>query len=335
MAWTFYPEKRNLIATAVCALIFLAAILGYGSLFFVENAKEHGFKSNWHAAAMGYIGTALFGLMLMLCALSIAAHYSTSMTVDGSTIQVRSLRQNENFDADFVEELRWHQFRRLRLRLPFGIVKLDLRTFSPGDRLSIIRILRRSIPRDKQIGWDEYCHHIALPLRNRQLATIVQTPDLPDLHDDKTRVLITRARYDRPAWFILPFSVIASVFIWRAYAFPAALVIPLFLLVIWIVLRSDIPKQGRYSENLLSRHHGWPFLVGVFSVPLILVLMSVLRVFGYSPDESTVAVLPIAIPGMALMIYACIKKDNQRKVRDAQQLAVSVKRWEDSEAAEP
>jgi hypothetical protein len=135
----------------------------------------------------------------------------------------------------------------------------------------------------------------------------VQTPDLPDLHDDKTRVLITRARYDRPAWFILPFSVIASVFIWRAYAFPAALVIPLFLLVIWIVLRSDIPKQGRYSENLLSRHHGWPFLVGVFSVPLILVLMSVLRVFGYSPDESTVAVLPIAIPGMALMIYACIK----------------------------
>ena len=83
---SFRLRKRILIEGAVCAAFFLIVIVLYASLFFVADAKQFGFKNAQAAAAMAWIGTAIFGTMLLLSLWTIAAYFVEKFSLDGTTI---------------------------------------------------------------------------------------------------------------------------------------------------------------------------------------------------------------------------------------------------------
>jgi hypothetical protein len=326
---TFYPRKTTLVAGVLCAAVFFAATLGYGTLLFLQNAVAQGFKSNHHAAVMGYFGVALFGTMLVFSLLMIAEYWFVRFSVDGSHLNIRTLLQNITFDASDVQELRWNVHRRLRLRTPLTKAALDLRDFRHEDRLTIIRVLRALIPRGKLLGWEEFCHHVALPLREDLPATA--TSGEPNGADTSDRILITRRRYDRLAWILLPTSVIVCALLWRVYDMPQIFVLPFVLILMWLVLRFSVPKNGYWMESMFTTKRRLGRTIALLSIPITVVLMAIVRLIGFGNDASCTAGLFVIAPGMVAVIYDAWKTDKERRLRDAEQLPNSLKRWDEHE----
>jgi hypothetical protein len=326
---TFYPRKATLVWGALCAAIFIAAMLGCGMLLFVKDPTSHGFKSNDHAAVVAYLSLVLYGTMLLGSLLTMAEYCIVRFTVDGSCLRIRSLLQNKTFDVSDVQELRWNVHRRLRLRTALTKAALDLRNFGHEDRLTIIRILRALIPRDKQVGWEEFCHHVALPLREDYPATATGGKSNGIVTSD--RILITRQRYDRLACILIPASVVVCALIWRAYGVPQLAALPLFLIGMWFLLRFSVPKDGYWMESVLTTRRRLVRLFALISIPISVVLMAILRLIGFSNDASCTAGLFVIAPGLFAIIYDAWKTDKERHFRDAELLPYSVQQWDEHE----
>jgi hypothetical protein len=324
----FRPRRSILAWGAIGGTFFLLATLGYAGLFFAENSAEMGFTSNRHAEVMGYIGIVLFGSMFGLTLLTIARFFVECVSIDGSTLRIRSLFQKTRFDVAEVEVLYWKLNQRLRFSTRWTVATLDLGEFYRTDRLNIIRALRRLIPAVKQTGWDEFCHRVALPLREHSPATA--TKDRTNI-GNSPRVLVTRGRYDRLAFILLPLSLITCLGSWWMTDFVQVLVVPLFLAAMWCLLHYSVPKEGQWMESILSFKNGKSLVIAISSLPLSAVLIAILRFLGYSEDQSCTAGLFVLVPGFVLVMYYCWKTDNERKAHDAGRLTTSLIEWEAGE----
>ncbi len=110
MAVTFRPRRSILVCGLLLAAFFLLITAGYATLLFIDNAKavNQGFKDGPHAAALGYFGIAVFGSMFVMSFLMCVSYFVERITVDSTTIIIRSLTQNKRFDISSIQELVWN-----------------------------------------------------------------------------------------------------------------------------------------------------------------------------------------------------------------------------------
>lgn len=164
---TFRLAKKVKYQGMACTACFLAAVLGYSTIFFLEEPAKHGFKGEDSVAFVGWMGIAVFGTMLLVSIYIWAAYYVERFTINGTTLSVRSMFQNRRFDACDIQSLRWRVYPKggsIRFRILGCNARLDFDGYENHDRLQIIRALRELVPSEMQEGWPIFCHKVALPL---------------------------------------------------------------------------------------------------------------------------------------------------------------------------
>ena len=107
MLKTFRLRKSIKYVGMSFALLFFAVSAGYSGLFFLDQPAEHGFKGEHSAAAVGVMGLTLFGSMLLMSLYQWAAYYVVRFTIDGTTLRMRSIFQNRNFDVSELQRMQW------------------------------------------------------------------------------------------------------------------------------------------------------------------------------------------------------------------------------------
>ena len=66
MTETFRLRKSVKHQRMTFAALFFAAMVGYGSIFFLEEPAKHGFKGEHSVVIVGGMGLAVFGTMLLM-----------------------------------------------------------------------------------------------------------------------------------------------------------------------------------------------------------------------------------------------------------------------------
>lgn len=139
---------------------------------------------------------------------------------------------------------------KLRLCTIAQKVTIDLKQFDTIDRLDVIRTCRHLAPPASQIGWDEFCHLVALPLREgRQPRRPGAVENDPMSLPERSRIFVSRRRYDYffGTLFFLG-SVGAAIPSYRM-ADPRAFTFPFVVVIFWLLLRFTTPKEGRWSTK--------------------------------------------------------------------------------------
>lgn len=323
MVETFRLKKSVKYHGMVFAAIFLAALVGYSSIFFLEEPAKHGFKGEHSVAIVGGMGLVAFGTMLLLSVYMWAAYYVESFTISGTTLWIRSMLQNHQFDVSELECLTWRS-RLLGGSIIFRVIgaksRLDLHGYANDDRLQIIKALHDLVPTSVQEGWPDFCHKVALPLRDGR-------PSLARSEPSSECFTITRRRYDRMAGFGFPLSIFVAITLWVWLNLWQFFALPPLVVAAWLLLRFNVPPDGRMEARLTSTLHGRAQLVGWGAIVSAIPLMVGLRFWGV--EKSTACLIGCVVIGAAFppMLYLLHKADKQRRIADEQAANSAPEQW--------
>lgn len=323
MVETFRLKKSVKYQGMVFAAIFVAAVVGYSSIFFLEEPAEHGFEGKHSVAIVGGMGLAVFGAMLLLSVYLWAAYYVEMFTISGTTLTLRSMFQSRRFDVSELESLTWRS-QPLGGSIVFRVIgaksRLDLYGYASDDRLRIITALHDLVPDSVQDGWPDFCHSVALPLRDGR-------PSLARREPSSKCVTVTRRRYDRMAAGGIPFSILIAVALGGWLNLPQFFALPLFVVAAWLFLRFNVPPDGRDEERLSSTSVGRVQLIGWGAIAGTLLLMVGLHLWGV--EKSTACLIGCVVMGAAFLpiLYLLRKADKQRRIEEEQAASAAPERW--------
>jgi hypothetical protein len=321
MVLTVRPCKRTGYFAIFAAAIFAAAVLGHVSLFFLTEPEKYGFKSEQAAAGMGALGVCLYGIMLLASLYTWAAYHVERLTVDGTRISFMTVGRSYNIDAADVQTLSWQTplSRAIALHTSSGKAKLELTNYERPARLQVIRALRDLVPEERREHWGEFCHRVALPLRDGVPSLSRANPSLP-------LATLTRRRYDRLFVVAVPAVAAIGVVLGVAYGLWQLLAMPLVLMAFWLLLRTSIPREGVRQLTMPATE-----LVALGFLPLALLVMVGLKAAGMSESTACWVALPLLIPPVAYMLYRAAKED-LRRAGDKSGLDAAALEWELGEA---
>lgn len=326
---TFRLRKSVKYQAMAFTAFFLAAMLGYISIFYIKEPAKHGFKGPQSIAFVGWMGIAVFGTMTLASIYMWAAYYVERLTINGTTLSIRSIFQNRQFDISEIQFLKWriHPFGgSILFRTQGSKTRLDLHGFSKDDRLRIIRALHNLVPSHVQEGWPLFCHKVALPLRDGKPSIVRADPSAEYF-------TITRKRYDRMLFVGLPLSVALAVVLWVSLNLWQFTALPFLVIVAWFLLRFDVPAEGRPQVRLASTLQGRGQIIGWSAVVLSQLLMIGLALAGVGKSIAcgvTLVVLLLAFPPMLFLFH---KADKQRRIADERAAEPASLEWELGEAA--
>ncbi len=203
MSETFRLRKTVKYQGMAFTTVFLAALVGYSSIFFLEEPAKHGFKGEHSVAVVGGMGVAVFGMMLLMSLFLWAAYYVERFTITGTMLSIHSIIRSRKFDVSELQCLKWRVYPMggsIVFRLLGSRARLDLHGYSKDDRLRIIRQPCTISPSRVQEEWPLFCHKVALPLRDGKRSIGRREPS-------SEFFIITRKRYDRMLVFGLPLSI--------------------------------------------------------------------------------------------------------------------------------
>lgn len=322
MEETFRPRKAILYQAIALCLFFLAAMAGYTSIFFLENPKEHGFNGEHSVLLVGGMGLIVFGFFLLLSLYLLATYFVERFSICGTTLSLQTVLRNHRFDVSELDRLIWkrHGGSRIVLRCRHAKSCLDLFGYSVEDRLRITSALRDLVPHDRQEGWSEFCHHVALRLRDSMDAA-------PQRELIPGQLRITRSRYDRMAIITVPSSVVLAVAVGLGTGLWQFLALPALLIGFWALLRSATPKTGLVSRALTAEPSGRAFIVYVTIVFLSLLFGAILRLRGVEESIVTAILLVcVIVPGVPA-VYLRLKEDRQQRYADEAGINTAPDRW--------
>jgi hypothetical protein len=328
MNQTFRLQKTVKYQGMAFTAVFLAAILGYTSIFFIKEPAKHGFKGPHSVAFVGWMGIVVFGTMTLASIYMWAAYYVERLSINGTTLSIRSILQKRQFEISELQCLKWriHPFGgSILFRMLGSKTRLDLRGFGIDDRLRIIRALHDLVPSHVQEGWPLFCHKVALPLRDGKPSIVRADPSAGYF-------TITRKRYDRMLSVALPLSVVLAVFLWASLKLWQFTALPLLVIAAWLLLRFDVPAEGKSEVRLTSTSQGRGQLIGMGAVVLSLLLMIGLALVGVGKSIAcgvTLVVLLLAFPPMLFLFH---KADKQRRIADERAAEPASLEWELGEA---
>ena len=327
---TFRLRKMVKYQGMAYSTLFLAALIGCISIFFLEEPAKHGFKDAQSVARVGGLGVVVSSTMLILSIYTWLSYYVERFRFDGTLLSIRSMLQNRQFDVSEIECVRWKVYPiggRIRFRVYGSRACLDLHGYSRSDRLRIIRALRNLVPVNKQQDWPMFCHKVAVPLRDGVPAVVRSDPSAE-------WCTINRRRYDRMLVICLPLSVALAVFVWWAFNLWQFLALPFLAVIAWVLLRYDVPQEGRAKKRLTSTSQGRAQLIGCVAVVSSQLLMVGLSLMGFGKliaCGTACVVLTLTCPPI---MYLSLKSERHRKALDnqASQLAPTI--WQEGEMKE-
>jgi hypothetical protein len=307
----------------VLSAIFLTVCLGYSSIFFLKDPARHGFRGEHSVAIVGGMGLVVFGLMLLLSLYIWAAYYVEKFTIHGTTLSIRSMMQNYEFDLSELQSLTWKSCPvggSIVFRIMGAKPYVEMYGYSHDDRLQIIKTMRDLVPASIQEGWPNFCHRVALPLRDGQPMLVRSEPS-------SQIVTVTRGRYDRAAAVVTPLSIVAAIVLWAWFNLWQFFALPILVLAGWLLLRFNVPPGGRVESRLTSTAQGRAQLFCLGTVMSVKLLMIGLRLGGV--EGSTVCWIGCAILGTALVpiLYMLHKVDKQRRIENEQAAKAAPDLW--------
>jgi hypothetical protein len=309
MPHVFRPSQKYR-RWSIVAIVFLLAIATAGAwLFWTEGIPE------WRlVAAIGY-GGIFIGFALAGGWDYISVGCSAISINDARLVLTNPLRRDE-IDFNELVSARW-------LVLHPGIelcaadrrLKIYFASYEQSQPWTMIDLLRERIPDARQRDWPLFCHRIALPMRvgnsNRPLRP--------------GEVLLSRRRWDWIFGVSTIVFAIAGFVAWAMVREIRFLVIPAFLLLVWLPMRRTTPKTGLIFEpGRKSPVSVWPWLAIVLaSVPTLWLGKAVGSVLGDEVLGLTVSSVPLFMA----MIHRAYRVDKQQREFDLQCAPKSVAEW--------
>jgi hypothetical protein len=335
---TFRLRKNFLYLGIIGALCFFVAAVGSAVPFFLNEPAKHGFKGPHSVAIVAGSGVAFFALLTALSIYMIIEYYVSNVSIVGTMIQIQSVFRIKQFDASSIDSLEWkHRIPggKLVLRTRTSRAVLGLKGFTDVDRLAIIRHIRRLISENIQLGWEEFCHFVALPLREGRQPRHPGSPPSTDPMSlpETDRVFVTRQRYDRLFAVVLPLTVTVATVVWWRFAMPKVFALLPIVVFFWGLLRFNVPKQGKWSTKWAATPEGRSIGLSQLALPAIFLLMMTFNFVGLNPNFA----LFLGAGLLSLFCVGAIRQANKRQKdqrnRDAQELPASVERWNALEKA--
>ncbi len=326
---TFRLRKTVKYQGMAFAAFFLAVLAGYSSIFFLEEPAKHGFEGENGVAVVGGMGIAVFGAMLLLSIWMWAAYYVERFSIIGTTLSIRSILQNRQFDVSELESLKWSNRRpggTIFFRVLGSKARLDLQGYSKDDRLRIVRELHGIVPPQVQDGWPLFCYKVALPLRDGK-------PPIVSSEPSSKRCMITRKRYDRMLVLAFPLSAAIAIGLWAWLNRWQFVTLPLFVIAAWLLLRFNAPRQGRSESRLTSTSLGRAQIFGWSAVVVSSSLMVGLVALGVEKPIACNASLLVMAVAFPPLLYSLYKSDKQQRIADGQAAELALVDWQQGEAA--
>lgn len=312
MTETFRIRKIVKYQGIAFTALFLAAVVGVSSVFYLEEPAKHGFKGEHSVVVVGGLGILVFGTMLVMSIYTWIAYYAERFTIDGTALSIRTMLQNRPFDVSELERMEWSIYPRggsLRFRVLGSKARLDLYGYSKEDRLRIIRELVGLVPHQIQENWPLFCHRVALPLRDG-------TPSIAPADSFSETFTITRKRYDWMLVIALPLSMTLAVTLWVCLSFWQFIILPLVVIAAWLLLRFNVPREGRNEERLTSTSQGRGEIIGCSAVGGSQLLMLGLAMLGFEKPVVCGAACVVLLAAFPPMFYYLHKSDKQRKATE-------------------
>lgn len=308
-----------------CALLFLVAVVGYSSLLFLAEPEQHGFKGRPSVLVVSGMGIVVFGSMLLLSLYMWASYHATLFSINDTKITIQKLFQNHELGVNDLKLLKWRVYPSrgsVLFRTSSSKSSIALDGFSRADRLKIIRILRAFVSDQLQEGWPLFCHKVALPLRDGKPSILRSEPNAK-------LYTITRTRYDRILFIALPLSIALALLLWLQLDLPQSFVLPAFVLLLWLYIRSNIPSEGYVTTRLLSTSHGWFSLISWGAIVASQLLMISLILFDVSKETACWASVIVLLVAFPPMLYFMCRSEKEQKGYQAIELALI--EWENGE----
>lgn len=297
------PERGAL----TCLAFFLFMMLGSALGMAVDPPPNP-------AVPVGVL-TAVFVTFWGACACGAAwmlvGYRHSVLHLDHGWVREDGFRFQRVLELAAVTELRWRaDHRDVTLLTPGRPLRIDLSNYVPEEQLWIIRFFRSQIGGERQTGWERFCRAVANPVRQE-----VEEPHRPLKPDE---VLLTRWRIDR---LFLAATILCLVITAHFAAIkrePSALLVPIVPVVLGIMLRWSIPKDGFRVPKLDGESRRLFAVLGLWTA-------AILTAMALRLDWVTV----ICVAGMTVsVVREMIRRSRQKAQADLDEIPRALQEWE-------
>lgn len=323
MVETFRLKKSVHYLGMVSTALFLAALVGCLSIFFLDEPGRHGFEGEHSVAIVGGMGLAVSGTLLLFSAYLWAAFYVEAFTIRGATCLMRSMLQKHQFEMSELECLKWRVVPAggsVVFRTADAKSYLDLHGYTADDQIRIITVLHDLAPPSIQEGWPAFCHHVALPLRDGRSSDTRSEPP-------SACVTITRERYDRLAAYGVPLSIAVAMILgillhrWQFVALPP------FVIAAWLLLRFSTRPGGYVQTRLSATSRGRGALVWAGALVGSQLLSLGLQLAGVEASTACLVGSIVLCAACLPLLYLMHAADKRRRITDAQAIESAPGEW--------
>jgi|GEM_PF-5203775 len=196
-------------------------------------------------------------------------------------------------------------------------ITVDPRGFERDSILPFIELLRDHTTHAEHIGWSEYVHQVALPLRKRRTATAENV-------DQETHIWSTRRRIDIFMGTISALFALVGVAMAIGLGQWRFLTVPFPMLLLWGMVRYSTPKTGepqtRIRTQIRSKYVTWMFGWIIANVAGF----GVAKVVGLA--DPIVAVWGVV--AVVISIYLAFRVDRERLDQVRQEADGSLEEWD-------
>ena len=262
----------------------------------------------------------VFGLFAGLSAWMIAYGLWSFVDLGRHEILLQGAMFQRRIGWSEITDVEWKwQGAMVILRTMNARIRLDpVRTFGRESALQVIELIHELAPPDRQRGWPEFVHQVALPLRKRSTAT-------PDDIDAKTHIWSTRKRVDL---FMGSVCVVfgglgMSLALWLQQ--PKFASFPLPLLMLWGLLRFSTPRKGEPVPRLNRETKPSKYVTWMSWWSLVFIVGFLLAKLIGVPDTVLVACAGFGLVGT---VWLCFQADKERMNEVRRKAASSLEEWQ-------
>ena len=273
------------------------------------------------------MGLVIFGTMFLVSLYIWAAYYVERFAIKGTMLWVRSIFQNRQFDVSELQRLKWRALPR------HG--SIDFYVLGSKTRLGFTRI---------RIGRSAQNHsspaRMCPPGSARRLAPLLPEGGLalrdgepqPEYEPTAELRTITRERYDRLLVLGMPVMVALATVLWawsNAWQFFA---LPVLFLAGELLLRFNVPPEGRREPTVTSTPQGRAALILYFAAFSMMLVMIGFPLLGFGKRIALGTAYAVMAGIFPPVIYSAIKADKRRRAAESQTVDLAPAIWQEGES---
>lgn len=324
MALTFRPNRSIAILFLIVAAIFVLGAVSGAGMSLPDEPARHGDQDGKSAKKLGAILMLACGAVSLLCFYPFVAFYLTRFEIDGTSLSIRSIFRNREFDLSEVERLTWNVRPRGGAILFYAKGKtsrLNLGIFERADRFRIIDILFDLVPAACQQGWPLFCLKVAVPLKDVGTLLIEAFPA-------SEKVTVTRAKLDRlcAAMTATLLLVTVPLSFWLSAFFPL-IAFSVSPIAPWLILRYNTPRDG-YICLRRSPFAGLCLLFLVDGFLALPFLVIGLRGLGFAPWVIGLCVFLVLALALPIIVGILRRTKTRQRVDDDRRAVTACELWQ-------